>query len=88
MRRACQCGRGDAVGIIKDRIKPSDLAQLARAWNVLEDRKRILKGRPLPGSLKPVPAKPKRVRWGSMVPLDLLPEGEAEPMAEESPHGG
>jgi hypothetical protein len=34
-------------------VKPADLAALARAWDILAERKRILKGRPLPGSLKP-----------------------------------
>lgn len=33
--------------------KPAEIAQLARAWDVLEDRKRVLRGKPLPGSLKP-----------------------------------
>lgn len=43
---------------VKKGVQPRDLAQLARAWDVIEDRKRILRGRPLPGSLKP--EKPKR----------------------------
>src|SRR6185369_16892403 len=45
---------------MKPGIKPTELAHLARAWECLEDRKRILRGRPLPGSFKPVklPAKP------------------------------
>jgi hypothetical protein len=34
------------------------VAQLARAWDILEERKRILRGQPLPGSYKPK-AKPK-----------------------------
>jgi hypothetical protein len=38
---------------------PSARAQVARAWEVLEERKRILRGRPLPGSLRPEMAKPK-----------------------------
>lgn len=38
-------------------MKPADLAALARAWDILAERKRILKGRPLPGSLKPTTAK-------------------------------
>jgi hypothetical protein len=38
---------------VKEGVEPRDLAQLSRAWDVLEERKRILRGRPLPGSLKP-----------------------------------
>lgn len=38
---------------IKLEVKPMELAQLARAWDCLEDRKRIIRGHPLPGSLKP-----------------------------------
>lgn len=30
-------------------VRPADLAQLARAWDVLEDRKRELRGRPKAG---------------------------------------
>ena len=35
------------------------LAQVARAWESAVDRARILRGRPLPGSLKPERAEPK-----------------------------
>jgi hypothetical protein len=37
----------------------SSLAQLFRSFDTLEDRKRVLRNRPLPGSLKPEKAKPK-----------------------------
>ena len=37
----------------------SSIAQLVRSWDTLEDRKRILRGRPLPGSFKPEKEKPK-----------------------------
>ena len=37
----------------KEGVKPNELAQLARSWDCLEERKRILRNRPLPGSLKP-----------------------------------
>ena len=36
---------------INPTTKPSDRAQVARAWDVLEDRKRVLKGK---GAPKPV----------------------------------
>ncbi len=35
------------------KVRPLDLAALARAWDVLEERKRILRGKPLPGQLRP-----------------------------------
>ena len=38
-----------------------DPAQLARSWDTLENRKRVLRGRPLPGSLRPEKAKPKNL---------------------------
>jgi hypothetical protein len=39
----------------------SSIAQLARSWDTLENRKRVLRGRPLPGSLRPEKAKPKNL---------------------------
>lgn len=47
-----------------------DLAQLIGAWDKLEERKRILKGAPLPGSLKPESPKAKKAQ-----PLTYTPEG-------------
>ncbi|MBI4664441.1 MAG: hypothetical protein HY735_37085 [Verrucomicrobia bacterium] len=38
----------------------ADLSRLACAWERLEERKRILRGRPLPGSLKPEKKPPGR----------------------------
>lgn len=35
-------------------------AACARAWEVLEERKRIMRGRPLPGSLRPAPTRGKK----------------------------
>ena len=37
------------------------LRNLANVWSLASDRIRILRGRPLPGSLRPEPKKPKRV---------------------------
>jgi len=45
---------------MKSGVTPGALAQLARAWDILEERKRILRGRPLPGSLKPEKPKSKQ----------------------------
>jgi hypothetical protein len=44
----------------------SSMAQLLRAWDIGENRKRILRGKPLPGSFKPEKPNPKskRPNWG------------------------
>ena len=55
---------------IKPGVKPLELAQLARAWDCLEDRKRIIRGRPLPGSLKPEKQKQRRQDQGSVEPRE------------------
>src|SRR5437899_8818513 len=45
------------------RVKPAELADLVSAWDRLEDRKRILRGRPEPGRYSPgAPPKSKRAR--------------------------
>ena len=56
-------------------VRPADLAQLVRAWDILEDRKRILRGRPLPGSLKPKARKSQRT-FNPSIPSDIqaMPE--------------
>ena len=36
---------------------PRDLALVCTAWERLEERKRILRGKPLPGSCRPAPQK-------------------------------
>ena len=46
---------------IGETVKPADIAQLSRAWEVLEERKRILRNKPLPGSLKPETPKKTKV---------------------------
>ena len=50
----------------KDTIKPEEraraasaLANLGKSWNTLHDAKRVILGRPLPGSLRPEKAKPR-----------------------------
>jgi hypothetical protein len=45
-----------------------DLARLSCAWERLEERKRVLRGRPLPGTLKPEKRKPKRTPFGDGMP--------------------
>ena len=46
--------------ILNPDTKPSDQAACARAWEVLEERKRILRGKPLPGHLRPELAHPRK----------------------------
>ena len=53
----------------EDREKTIDLPSLVRAWDILEERKRILKGVPSPGSLKPESPKPKPKPVASITPL-------------------
>lgn len=38
---------------VDDSIKPTDRAACARAWEDLEERKRVMRGKPLPGHLRP-----------------------------------
>ena len=53
------------------------LAQVSRAWEAAANRARILRGRPLPGSLRPkTVVKPQQRRWrGPVAPeqVDSLP---------------
>ncbi len=50
--------------ITKKSADPVVVPRAALAWERLEDRKRIIRGRPLPGSLKPVtPNKRKEKYW-------------------------
>ena len=48
---------------------PADRASCARAWETLEERKRIMRGRPLPSSLKPTDTKRKRAAKDSAAPI-------------------
>jgi len=47
------------------------LSAVIRAYDALEDRKRILSGKPMPGSLRPV-AKPKKSKRTSQSPIELV----------------
>lgn len=59
-------------------VRPADLASLARAWDILEERKRILRGKPLPGSLKPTT--PKAKKPGTLTaPLDIAQDNQESP---------
>ena len=53
----------------------ADKAKAALAWERLEERKRILRNRPLPGSLKPEPRQTKR-KAGRITMPEPLPQSE------------
>lgn len=57
-------------------LEPKECAQAALAWERLEERKRILRGKPMPGSLRPEPKAKHRTR--SVLPQ---PISEPEPLA-------
>src|SRR5262245_45048131 len=63
-------------------VAPHIRAQGARAWSDLQERKRVLDGKPLPGMLRPELEQAKRRKggWLSAVPLD-----DSEPVPAESP---
>ena len=64
---------------VMDKETPAHIAaQCARAWEVLEERKRIIDGKPLPGQLRPDLEQRKNARRSK--PL-LLPEPIAETQA-------
>jgi hypothetical protein len=70
LRHLLELQRSVFAAATKEGVEPRELAQLAGAFVRLEDQKRILKGRPLPGSLKPEKPVPRRT------PAHLLPFSE------------
>lgn len=60
----------------------SALASLCKAWEAMDDRRRILRGKPLPGSLRPE-RKPVKKRVVSHAPTEepLEPPAPTEPKA-------
>ena len=57
------------------------LSRLAIAWNAIAERARILRGRPLPGSLKPERSKHKpRPFWPPTLPTDDVQPLPSEPL--------
>ena len=55
---------------VDEQTKPLERASCARAWEVLEERLRILRGKPLPGQLQPGerPKRSGRRRIAAMTP--------------------
>lgn len=46
---------------LKTKLKPVELASLVKSWDLLEDRKRVLRGKGLPKPLE-APQKPKATK--------------------------
>jgi hypothetical protein len=44
------------------------MSNLIKAWDSAEDRKRIIRGKPLPGSLRPEKPKPKKQSNAFVIP--------------------
>jgi hypothetical protein len=55
----------------------SALSNVSKAWSSMEDIKRILRGKPLPGSLRPE-SKPKKQRTPRATPSES-PDNPAKP---------
>jgi hypothetical protein len=91
LRQALELQRRVYEDAIKPDVRAADLAQLVRGWDTLENRKRILRGRPLPGSLKPKPKEPRGSGFRSnplyCEPLDAEPVGVSPADAENSEEG-
>ena len=64
---------------LKPETKPSDKAQLARAWDILEDRKRVILGKGLPKSVDTATTKGKRQKPGA-----VFDYGEAPIVAQDT----
>lgn len=69
------------------KISAPSLACLIRAWDILEERKRILRGKPLPGQLRPdldpVQLAKAAKRAKARMPHDIGSVIEAETAAQE-----
>jgi hypothetical protein len=66
--------------VVDEQTDPKEAASCACAWQKLEAQKLILKGKPLPGSLRPTAA-PKRAKRSAASPVE--PGGNARPIAEQ-----
>jgi hypothetical protein len=59
-------------------VEHGELARLAHAWNEVQERLRILRGRPLPGQLRPEPTKPVRKSRSRLRPDPAVAEEVAQ----------
>ena len=65
-------------------IKKLELSSLARAWADIEERRRILLGKPLPGVLKPEAKPRKPARIGAPQPV-RRPQPVVVPLENPTP---
>jgi hypothetical protein len=75
------------IKALDPKVSAISLATLIRAWDVLEERKRILRGKPLPGQLRPdldpVQLAKAAKRAKARMPHDIGSVIEAETAAQE-----
>lgn len=55
---------------ITSQTSPDSISDLARTWDLIADRQRILRGRPLPGALRPESPKLVRSKPVARLPVD------------------
>lgn len=79
---------GTAVSVgksaLSEREKASLLPGLVRSWEIATERVRILRNRPLPGSMKPKAAKPTQRRRMFESPLEYVPASEGADLTDGS----
>jgi len=61
------------------------LAQVARAWESAVERARILRGRPLPGSLRPEKRAQRKTTASTLTPLVRASQPQPAPLAITEP---
>ncbi len=78
--------------LLRTRIATA-ISQLAKTWDTIEDRKRILKGKPMPGSLRPEskPSKKPKRHATNVIEIESPPKESLlspEPTTEATGQGG
>ena len=53
-------------------VPNDDLCRLTQAWDQVKERERILRGRPLPGSLKPVAKRKVRRSYSPIIEEPII----------------
>lgn len=65
----------------------SALASMVRGWDILEERKRILRGRPLPGHLRPDLPASQRKQTRKIALLASSPDEDKESLSDSEGGG-
>lgn len=68
-------------------VEPTDIATLASAWCRLNEQRRIMRGRPLPGTLRPTDAKKPKRRARALEPAQPeqpTPDDKPKQVANDS----